>query len=350
MTEPGSAIGEHTEGTETLKRGGAPLTWRRAAVRATAVTGLVAITLLFTYLALRNVRYGDTWTALKRSNYWWVFPMLAALAVHVALRALRWQLVFKPARRPPFGATAKASIVGYLFNNILPARAGEAARIVALNEYAGTSRAEATATVVVERVFDVLSLLVILFLMVPWLPEVSWLRSAAYLALVLAIGVACAIAVIVKFGERPVIFALRPLERLPFLDRNRVEYIAGNVVHGLESLRNVRHGLAVFACTMVSWIVLGVGFWLLMLGFDLHISALAGLLVTIAVGLSFIVPSPPAGVGIFEAAGLAALSSYGISKSHGLAYVLVLHVVNVLPLIAAGLFVLGMQARRAREA
>jgi uncharacterized protein (TIRG00374 family) len=348
MTEPVSAIDERAR-QAALEPRGRPMTWRRGVARGAAVAGIVAITVFFTYLALRDVRYGDTWTALKTSNYWWLFPALAGLAIHIALRAFRWQIVFKPDRRPPYGPTLKASIVGYLFNNILPARAGEAARIVALNEYAGTSRAEATATVIVERVFDVLTLLVILFVMVPWLPEVSWLRSAAYLALVLAIAVACGIAVIAKFGERPVRFFLRPLERLPFLDRNRVEYMAGNVVHGLESLRNVRHGLAVFAVTTVSWLVLGLAYWLLMLGFDLHLSPLSGLLVTVAVGLSFIVPSPPAGLGLFEAAGLAALSSYGISKSHGLAYVLVLHVVNVLPLIAAGLFVLGMQARRTRR-
>src|SRR5204863_8796985 len=111
------------------------------------------------------------------------------------------------------------------------------------------------------------------------------------------------------------------------------------------SLRNVRHGLVVFAVTTVSWLVLGVCFWLLMIGFHLHLSVLAGVLVTVAIGLSFIVPAPPAGVGLFEAAGLAALSSYGIAKSHGLAYVLVLHVMNVLPLIMAGLVVLGMNAR-----
>jgi uncharacterized membrane protein YbhN (UPF0104 family) len=125
--------------------------------------------------------------------------------------------------------------------------------------------------------------------------------------------------------------------------------MAGNVVHGLESLRNFRHCLEVFVVTTVSWLVLGFCFWLLMLGFHLHLSLLAGFLVTVAVGLSFIVPSPPAGVGIFEAAGLAALSSYGVMRSHALAYVLVLHVMNVLPLIAAGLVVIGLQTRTARR-
>lgn len=311
--------------------------------------GIVAITALFTYLALRDVRYSDTWSALRKSNYWWLIPALVTLAVHVVTRAYRWQIVFKQDRRPAFGPISKATLIGYLFNNILPARAGEPARILALKQYAGTSYSEGTATVVVERVFDVLSLLVILFVMTPWLPHVAWLRSAAYLALGLAIALACVIAVIARYGERPVRFVMRPLARLPVFDHERVEHMAANVVYGLESLRNVRHGLWVFAVTTASWLILGVCFWLLMLGFHLHLSLLAGILVTVAVGLSFIVPAPPAGVGIFEAAGLAALSSYGIAKSNALAYVLVLHVLNVLPLIVAGVVVLGMNARTRRR-
>jgi uncharacterized protein (TIRG00374 family) len=344
-----STAGDRVERHSAAERRRTPASWRRTARRAGMWALIAAITVLFTYLALRDVRYGDTWSALRHSNYWWLIPAVAVLAVHIAMRAFRWQIVFKEGRRPGFGAISKATLVGYLFNSILPARAGEAARILALKQYAGTSYSEGTATVVVERVFDVLSLLVILFVMAPWLPHVSWLRSAEFLALGLAIVLACLIAVIARYGERPILWAMRPLTRLRFFDRDRVEQMAANIVHGLESLRNVRHGVVVFAVTTVSWLVLGVCFWLLMIGFHLHLSVLAGVLVTVAIGLSFIVPAPPAGVGLFEAAGLAALSSYGIAKSHALAYVLVLHVTNVLPLIIAGLVVLGLDARRTRR-
>jgi uncharacterized protein (TIRG00374 family) len=68
---------------------------------------------------------------------------------------------------------------------VLPARAGEAARVVALNRTSGTSIVEATATVVVERLFDVLCLLGLLFVLAHWLPHVTWLRAAAVLAVVL---------------------------------------------------------------------------------------------------------------------------------------------------------------------
>jgi uncharacterized membrane protein YbhN (UPF0104 family) len=81
-----------------------------------------------------------------------------------------------------------------------------------------------------------------------------------------------------------------------------------------------------------------------MIGFHLHLSVLAGLLVAIATGLSFIVPAAPGSVGVFEAAGLASTSAYGIPNSQALAYVLVLHALNVLPFLIAGLAVLAVSA------
>src|SRR5205814_6805198 len=121
-------------------------------------------------------------------DLWWLVPALAALAVAVVLRAIRWRYLFAPETRPPFGATMRALLVGYFFNNVLPARAGEAARVVALHRSAGTSRAELAATVVVERIFDVLSLVVLLLVASPWLPRVGWSTSAYVFAAAVAGG------------------------------------------------------------------------------------------------------------------------------------------------------------------
>jgi uncharacterized membrane protein YbhN (UPF0104 family) len=70
--------------------------------------------------------------------------------------------------------------------------------------------------------------------------------------------------------------------------------------------------------------------------------------VVIATGLAFIIPAAPAAVGVFEAAGLAVTSAYGVPRSHALAYVLVLHVLNFAPFILAGLLILAADARASR--
>ena len=92
------------------------------------------------------------------------------------VRALRWQQLFAAETRPPLGPVTSAMLIGLAVNMLLPLRAGEAARIVALGRSAGVSRVESLGTVALERVLDVFCLLLLLFAALPWLPEISWLR------------------------------------------------------------------------------------------------------------------------------------------------------------------------------
>ncbi|MGH3023489.1 MAG: lysylphosphatidylglycerol synthase transmembrane domain-containing protein [Gaiellaceae bacterium] len=303
----------------------------------------LAVTVGLGYLAVRDVDLDELGESLREMNYWWLLPGLATLALGFFMRALRWRLLFTPSKRPAVWPTTEALLIGQFLNSVLPLRAGDAARIVALHPLAGTSRAVTTGTVVTERFFDVLSLLLLLFVALPWLPELGWLRAAGLLAIALTLAAVAAAVVLRVYGERPLRFLLRPLARLPFLSVKRVEDAVRNLTRGLAGLRSARLGLVAFLWTIASWLVLGVSFWLVMLGFDLGLSPAAGLLVVIATGLSMILPSAPAAVGVFEAAVVVALSAYGISQSEALSYALVVHALNVLPFVVAGLVVLNVR-------
>jgi hypothetical protein len=124
-----------------------------------------------------------------------------------------------------------------------------------------------------------------------------------------------------------------------------VEAAVRNLTQGLIVLRSTRLGLLAFFLTVVSWIVLGTSFWLLTLGFDFGLSPMSGLLVVIATGLSHLLPSAPAGVGVFEAAAIFALAAYGVPRAPALSYALVAHALNVLPFVAAGLVVVVLRRR-----
>ncbi len=266
------------------------------------------------------------------------------------VRALRWQYLFAAATRPPYGPVFEATLLGQCFNNILPARAGEIARIVALHRTAGTSRAETTSTVVVERLYDVLVLLGLLFVFVPWLPHVAWIHAAAVLAIVLFAATVGSVVVLLRWGDKPFLVLLRPLTRLglPFLTLERAEHAAASFVRGAASLRDPRLAAVALVLTAVSWIPLALSTWVLMIGFHLGLSVLAGLLVTIATGLSLVLPSSPGAVGVFEAAALVGLKAYGIDKADALSFAIVLHAVNFFPYVLAGAVVLQWQAWRTR--
>lgn len=304
----------------------------------------VAVTAVFGYLAVRRAHLDQVWDALVHSEKAWLVPSLAVLAVAVWVRAVRWWTLYPPETRPPLRAVTRALLIGQFFNNVLPLRAGEAARVVALSRRTGVSRAATAATVIVERAYDVLALLVVLFVILPWLPEIAWLPPAALLFAAVGLGLAVAAALLALFGARPLRFALRPLSWIPSLSGERFEAVVLNVAAGLAGLRRSRVALEAFALTVVSWLLIGVSFWLLLVAFDFGLSPVAGLLVVIAINLALILPSSPAALGVFEAATVVALDAYGVSPSRALSYALLAHAVNFLPFVAIGLVLMRQEA------
>ena len=95
--------------------------------------------------------------------------------------------------------------------------------------------------------------------------------------------------------------------------------------------------------------MLAVSYWLVIVGFDLGPGFSAGLLIVVATNLAMIIPSSPGAVGIFEAATLVSLDAYGIGKSEGISYAIVLHALNLFPFIVVGYAVLHRHAARVRR-
>jgi len=288
------------------------------------------------YLALHGTDLNGVRTALASTSYSKLVFALALLAAASIIRAVRWQVLFAPATRPPFRPTLEVSLLGQFFNCVLPIRAGELVRILALHARSGTSRAETAATLVVERAFDVLAVLGMLFVALPWLPTIPWLRAAAILAAALTVALVVFTFVLARWKTQPVRVVLRPFAKLPLLSSERVEKAADSLARGLAALRSTRLGLVAFGLTVVSWLVLAGSFWLAAAAVVPHLPVQAGILIAAAIGLALILPSGPAALGVFEAGVVSALAAYDVSDSPALSAALVVHAVNLFPYLAVG--------------
>jgi uncharacterized protein (TIRG00374 family) len=317
----------------------------RSPFRTGAVWAGLAATVGFSVVALSGVHLTRVWDAISSSNGRWLVPAVLTLAIATVMRAERWRILFSPPTRPPFLAATEALLIGYLFNSILPARLGEVARVLALHRRAGTSRAESASTVVVERAFDVLALLVLLVASQRWLPHIASVQVAALIAAALALGLIAALVAFAVWGERPLASTLRLVGRLPGMPSGFAETTAVNLVEGLGALRRWRQAVAAFTWTLASWLVLAVSAWCVLKEFSLGLSLATGLLVIIATGLSAVIPSALAGLGVFEAAAVAALRTYHVPYSEAFSVALIVHVVNVLPFILVGLGAAHANAR-----
>lgn len=308
---------------------------RLLTTRAVFVAVGVVVSAAFMYVAARDAHPRQTLYGLRATDVALLVPALALLVLAFLIRVIRWQSLFAAGTRPPLRHVGAALLVGYVANALLPVRAGEAAAVVSLNRRAGTPVAENAATMLVQRAQDVLSLVLLLFVMLPWLPHVSWLRAAGLIALALILALGATTVIILRYGERPLRVALKLLRWLP-VPSEAIERAPGHFVRGLAALRSPRVAAVSFGWTTLSWIVLGAAFWLVMEASALDLSPLAGELVVIAIGLAMILPSSPAALGVFEGATVVALSAYGAAGSQALSYALVLHALNLLPLFAAG--------------
>jgi glycosyltransferase 2 family protein len=309
----------------------------------------VVVTLAFSYVALSSINLSLAWRALRTSNYWWLAAALVAFALGVLARALRWRALFARGRRPPLSTVTNAMLVGYLYNNILPARAGEAARVVVLSQRSANSPVEIVGTVVLERLYDVLAILLIFFAAEPWLPHVSWFGAAALAAIGLALLLTAAAIVLAVYGDRPLRLLLRPLRRLSLFSGERLEKTVDELTHGLSGLRHPWLAVEAFVWTIAAWLLTGLCAYLVSLAFHLHLPFACGVLVAVAIGLGMILPSPPAAIGVFEGAALIALSAYGVPYSSALPYAIVLHLVNFVPYIVVGVLTLHYNSRHPRR-
>src|SRR3990172_6450369 len=133
----------------------------------------VLISVLFIWLALRGLRLEKFCEAVQRANYIWLLPGVAVYFVGVWVRAWRWYYLLGPIKKIPTKTMFPITTIGYMGNNIYPARAGEVLRAVILKRKEGVSVSASLATIIVERIFDGVVMLAFIFLNLPELAKLT---------------------------------------------------------------------------------------------------------------------------------------------------------------------------------
>jgi glycosyltransferase 2 family protein len=307
-------------------------------LRAVLLLVGLAISIVLTYLALKDIDFRAFLDALRDGDPVWFLASFVVFAAAYSVRVVRWWVLFEPGERPPARALVRALLVGDFLTSLLPVlRLGELARVIVLYREAQTPRSVGLGTVVTERVQDSIALLLLLFVAVPFAPPVSWLRAATLLLAILTAGLVLTVVALRLYGSRPLGFLLRPLAGLPGFSRARTELAAAGILRGLSGLRNARMALASFSLTVLYWLGFALSFTLALRCVGLELGLDAGILVAVATTFSLLLPSLPASVGLFEAAALVALEPYGVDDdAQALSGAVVIHVLTFVPFLILG--------------
>ena len=164
--------------------------WRPGRFRSIQAGAGIVISAVLLWLALRGLDLGQTWVALSSANFWYVAPAVLIYFAGVAIRGLRWQRLLLPLGRIPARQAVALLVVSYTVNNVVPARMGDVMRVFLLARETGVRKSASLATVVLERLLDVLAILAIIVactVILSWpSPLITALRVAAVLAIAAA--------------------------------------------------------------------------------------------------------------------------------------------------------------------
>lgn len=298
----------------------------------------IALSAGFLYLALRGLGLKEVWEPLKSARYWWLLPGVGVYFVGVWIRAWRWHYLLRPLKAVPTPKMFPIVAIGYMGNNIYPARAGEILRAFVLKRKQDISISASLATIVVERVFDGVVMLGFVFLNLPALVASGYIVSAV-LGSVLFLGALGVFLAAAMFPERAEKVAAWLIQRLvPEKYREKVKDIMSRFLDGLESLRSPREAIMVLLTSVVIWLLETGKYWFVMQAFDFQVSYFALMLMNGIVNLATTIPSAPGYVGTFDAPGIAVLTAYGVDQGIATGYTLVLHAALWLPITVLGAY------------
>ena len=309
------------------------------------------ISILFIWLALRGLHLDEFWSAVGQANYWWLLPGVAVYFVGVWVRAWRWHYLLGPIKKIPTKTMFPITTIGYMGNNIYPARAGEVLRAVILKRKEQVPVSASLATIIVERIFDGVVMLAFVFVN---LPELARLTGASgfvgNIQQVAVIGTGVflgALAVFLLAAMFPHVTARIGLWGIEHFTPKRLHIkiigIMNKFLDGLASLRSPFNVLMVFFTSVIIWLLETGKYWFVMHAFPFEVSFFALMLMNGIVNLATTIPSAPGYIGTFDAPGIAVLTAYGVNQATAAGYTLVLHVALWLPITLLGAFYLARE-------
>jgi len=311
----------------------------------------VVVSALFIWLALGGLQLNEFWESVKDANYIWLVPGVGVYFIGVWIRAWRWHYLLGPIKKIPTKSMFPITTIGYMGNNIYPARAGEVLRAVILKRKEGVSVSASLATIIVERIFDGVVMLAFVFVNLPELAKLTGasgfvgnIRQVALIGTGVFTGALIVFLVAAMFPQKTAKIGLWFIYKLlPHRLHERIISLMNKFLGGLASLRSPFNVLMVFFTSVIIWLLETGKYWFVMHAFDFSVSFFALMLMNGIVNLATTIPSAPGYIGTFDAPGIAVLTAYGVEHSIAAGYTLILHVALWVPITALGAYYLARE-------
>jgi uncharacterized protein (TIRG00374 family) len=314
---------------------------RRNVVKRLLVWIGIGVSALFLYLALRGLNLAWVWQIIKQANYWWILPGVAVYFVGVWIRTWRWHYMLRQFKPVPVKRLFPVVCIGYAGNNIYPARAGEVIRSYVLKKNEDIPISGSLATVLVERIFDGLIMLLFVFFALPFVSGIPAQYENFVIALSIIFGIALVVFIAVAARPQWVMKIYTPIATrfIPHTIRPKFDGVVERFLFGLGSLQSPKDVVMIFLTSILIWLAETLKYWFVMHAFDFSVSFITLMLMNGIVNLFTTLPAAPGYIGTFDAPGIEVLVTVGgVDRATAAAYTLVLHAALWLPITTLGIY------------
>ena len=307
----------------------------------------IAISAFFLFLLFRKIEFDKLAAAFAELDYRFIPPALLLTFVSYYLRAVRWKFLLAPIKRTRLSNLFPSTLIGYMANNLLPARLGEFIRAYSLGQKEGIGTSAVFASLVVDRLcdgFTVLLVLLITFFTIrlpAGMEEIQQgLVTGGYVTFALYLGVIAFLVLLrsrTDWTVRLVSLVLAPLSAS----------FAGKVADQMRSfvsgIRIPCHPAGIAGIVVSSLLIWASAIWpvdLMLRSFGVLLPISGSMFIMVFLVFAVMVPASPGYVGTYHFACVTALSAFEIGSEKALSIALVMHGMSFFPVIAAGLYCL----------
>jgi glycosyltransferase 2 family protein len=296
----------------------------------------IAISVAALAFAYTRVDVGEARDAFRAANYLWLIPAIAFSCGSLIFRAFRWRALFHP-RDLPYGHVFGIMTVGYLVTTLLPLRLGDFVRVYIIGEMHDIRKVRALSTVVVERILDVLTVIVVLMLLLPFVPVPGYVRTVLLIGVPGMLVIIGLVALLWFKRER----ALDMLEHrtgwLPDGVSAKMREHGESVLEGFSVLDSGKSLGKSLGWTALTWLSGGGMMWTMLVAFGLPNSLSIAFFLLGVSALSMVIPSSPGFVGVYHALMIEALVTiFGAPRGLAASYAIMTHLLLFTPTVIFG--------------
>lgn len=305
----------------------------------------IAVSVFFMTLLFRKIDFNQLWSALVRVDYRYIVAAVACTFISYFLRAVRWRYLLITEKHIPLSSLYPATIIGYMANNLLPARMGEFVRAYVLAQREGLQTPAVFASLVIDRLFDGFTVMLILLftLYTLRLPQgmseaETVLRTGGIVTFALYAGVVAFLFLLKRQTLRTLAWTGVLLKPFPQKLSERIIPLLGSFIGGIRMSSKGGHVAAVLASSLAVWLFCVIPVDMVLQGFGIHLPIAASMFILVLLVFAVMVPASPGFIGTYHYACFKGLSAFGIAESTAVSISLVLHGTSFFPVIIAGFY------------